>query len=105
VSLGENCYIIWYFFWIGTVDGGIPAPVEVGSLSHYLQEGLIDPKGCRISSINSITSLKVKTNNNFNFFPSKLHRLILELNHSSYAVNLCFGGSFLSPSLFLFFGG
>ena len=37
-----------------TVDGRNPAPVEVGSLSHYLQ-GFIHPRWCRISSINSIT--------------------------------------------------
>ncbi len=36
-----------------TVDGRNPAPVEVGSLSHYLQ-GFIDPRWCRISAINSI---------------------------------------------------
>ena len=36
----------------GTVDGRNPAPVEVGSLSHYLQ-GFIHPRWCRISSINS----------------------------------------------------
>ena len=35
-----------------TVDGRHPAPVEVGSLSHYLQ-GFIHPRWCRISSINS----------------------------------------------------
>ena len=34
------------------VDGGNPAPVEVGSLSHYLQ-GFIHPRWCRISAINS----------------------------------------------------
>ena len=38
-----------------TVDGRNPAPVEVGSLSHYLQ-GFIHPRWCRISSINSITT-------------------------------------------------
>ena len=36
----------------GTVDGRNHAPVEVGSLSHYLQ-GFLHPKWCRISSINS----------------------------------------------------
>ena len=35
-----------------TVDGRNPAPVEVGSLSHYLH-GSIHPRLCRISSINS----------------------------------------------------
>ena len=35
------------------VDGTNPAPVEVGSLSLYLQ-GFIHPRWCRISSINSI---------------------------------------------------
>ena len=35
-----------------TVDGRNPAPVEVGSLSHYLQ-GSIHPRWCMISSINS----------------------------------------------------
>ena len=34
-----------------TVDGRNPAPVEVGSSSHYLQ-GFIHPRWCRISSIN-----------------------------------------------------
>ena len=34
-----------------TVDGGNSAPVEVSSLSHYLQ-GFIHPRWCRISSIN-----------------------------------------------------
>ena len=34
-----------------TVDGRNPAPVEVGSLSTYLQ-GFIHPRWCRISSIN-----------------------------------------------------
>ena len=50
-----------------------------------------------------IRSLKVKTNNNFNFFPSKLHRLILEFNYSSYAVNLCFGRDPSRPLLFVLF--
>ena len=36
-----------------TVDGRNPAPVEVGSLSHYLQ-GFIHPRWCRISSIKCI---------------------------------------------------
>ena len=36
------------------VDGRNPAPVEVGSLSHYLfTRGFIHPR-CRISSINSM---------------------------------------------------
>ena len=35
-----------------TVDGWNPAPVEVGSLSHYLL-GFIHPRWCRISAINS----------------------------------------------------
>ena len=35
-----------------SVDGKNPAPVEVGSLSHYLQ-GFIHVRWCRISSINS----------------------------------------------------
>ena len=39
----------------GTVDGRNPAPVEVGSFSHYLQ-GFIPLRWCRISSINSISS-------------------------------------------------
>ena len=38
----------------GTVDGWNPAPVEVGSLSHYLQ-GFIHPRWCKISAINNIT--------------------------------------------------
>ncbi len=39
--------------WLGTsVDGWNPAPVEVGSLSHYLH-GFIHPRWGRISSINS----------------------------------------------------
>ena len=38
-----------------TVDGWNPAPVEVGSLSSYLQ-GFIHPRWCRISAINSIIS-------------------------------------------------
>ena len=37
-----------------TVDGRNPAPVEVGSLSHYLQ-GFVHPR-CRISSTNSMTN-------------------------------------------------
>ena len=37
-----------------TVDGWNPAPVEVGSLSHYFY-GFIHPRWCRISSINSNT--------------------------------------------------
>ena len=38
----------------GTVDGRNPAPVEVGSLSHYLRQVLYIPGGDRrISSINS----------------------------------------------------
>ena len=36
----------------GTVVGRNPAPVQVGSLSHDLH-GLIHPRWCRISSINS----------------------------------------------------
>ena len=36
-----------------TVDGKNPAPVEAGSLSHYLQ-GFVHPRWCRISSINSM---------------------------------------------------
>ena len=44
-----------------TVDGRNPAPVEVGSLSHYLQGFIIiHPRWCRISSINSMESLKMK---------------------------------------------
>ena len=39
-----------------TVDGWNPAPVEVGSLFHYLQ-GFIHPRWCRISSINSTVIL------------------------------------------------
>ena len=39
-------------YW-NTVDGRNPAPVEVGSLSHYLQV-LVHPRWCRISSINSM---------------------------------------------------
>ena len=38
---------------LDTVDGWNYAPVEVGSLSHYLQ-GFLHPRWCRISSINSI---------------------------------------------------
>ena len=39
-----------------TVDGGNPAPVEVGSLSHYLQGFSTIPGGDRqISAINSIS--------------------------------------------------
>ena len=38
-----------------TVDGRIPAPVEVGSLSQY-SEGSIHPRWCRISSINTYTT-------------------------------------------------
>ena len=34
------------------LDGRNPAPVEVGSLSHYFQ-GFTHPRWCRISSINS----------------------------------------------------
>ena len=41
--------------WWDTVDGQNPAPVEVGSLPHYLP-GFNHPRWCRISSINSITS-------------------------------------------------
>ena len=38
-----------------TVDGRNPvnSPVEIGSLSHYLQ-GFIHPRWCKISAINSI---------------------------------------------------
>ena len=36
-----------------TFDGNNPATVEVGSLSHYLQDFLC-PRWCRISSINSM---------------------------------------------------
>ena len=38
--------------WRQTVDGWNPAPVEVGSLSHYLQ-CFIHPRWCRISAIKS----------------------------------------------------
>ena len=34
---------------VGTVGGRNPAPVEVGSLSHFLQ-GFTNPRWCRISS-------------------------------------------------------
>ena len=58
-SLPSSCSC-WYvssfhpfFFPAHTVDGRYPAPVEVGSLSHYSQ-GSIHPKWCRISSINSM---------------------------------------------------
>ena len=37
-----------------TVDGWNPAPVQIVSLSHYLQ-GFIHPRWCRISAINRIT--------------------------------------------------
>ena len=43
--------------YIGTVYGRSPAPVEVGSVSHYLQD-FIHPRWCRISSINSIKGSK-----------------------------------------------
>ena len=50
--------IIWpdiYLSMNGTVNGSEirRAPVEVGSLSHYLQ-GFFNPRWCRISSINSM---------------------------------------------------
>ena len=47
-----------------TVDGSEiwRSPVEVGSLSHYLQ-GCIHFRWCRISSINSINQLKQRRNN------------------------------------------
>ena len=38
------------------VDGWNPAPVEVGSFSHYLQ-GFMPPRWCRISAINSISEI------------------------------------------------
>ena len=38
-----------------TVDGNNPAPVEVRSLSHYLQV-FIHPRWCSISSINSMST-------------------------------------------------
>ena len=41
-----------------TVGGRNPAPVEVGSLSRYLQ-GILHPRWCRISSINSIIDLQL----------------------------------------------
>ena len=40
-----------------TVDGSeIPAPVEVGSLCHYLQ-GFIHPSWCRISEPSTVWSI------------------------------------------------
>ena len=41
-----------------SVDGRIPAPVEVGSLSHYLQ-GFMHARWCRICSINSSLGSKI----------------------------------------------
>ena len=44
--------IDWIYYWHDTVDGRNPAPVEVGSFSHYLQ-GFIHPRWLfRSSSIN-----------------------------------------------------
>ena len=71
---------VWYCWWFRN-----PAPVEVGSLSHYLQ-GFIHPRWCKISSINSIAKFSAKcrekysihTNGafgivrNYNYFPWKL---------------------------------
>ena len=53
----ESSFISWDagVFISQTTVGWNPAPVEVGSLSHYLQ-GFIHPRWCRISSINSSTS-------------------------------------------------
>ena len=56
------------FFPPHTVDGRNPAPVEVGSLSHYLQ-GVIHPRWYRISSINSITKYLDKTYSSECCFP------------------------------------
>ena len=41
-----------------TIDGWNPAPVEVGSFSHYLQDS-IHPRWCRISSINRYQSPEI----------------------------------------------
>ena len=45
--LKDRLHILSYCWWFRN-----PAPVEVGSVSHYLQ-GFIHPRWCRISSINS----------------------------------------------------
>ena len=47
---------LWLINGGDTVDGRNPAPVEVGSLSHYLQ-GFIHLRWCRISCINSTNYL------------------------------------------------
>ena len=44
-----SCHIIFRVF--GTVDGRNPAPVEVGSVSHYLQ-GFINPRWLGMGFLN-----------------------------------------------------
>ena len=59
-----------------TVDGRNPAPVEVGSLSHYLQ-GFLHPRWCRISSINSmIHQLAIRTIHGPSHQSISIHSLI-----------------------------
>ena len=53
----ESCYRSYS----DTVDGRNPAPVEVGSLPHYLQ-GFINLRWRRISSINSMSNLHISLN-------------------------------------------
>ena len=59
-----------------TVDGRNPAPVQVGSLSHYLQ-GFLHPRWCRISSINSmIHQLAIRTIHGPSHQSISIHSLI-----------------------------
>ena len=70
------------FQWNPTVDGSEIrwSPVEVGSLSHYLQS-FIHPR-CRISSINSINALPIPAPDTFMFFSQRL-------SHTANSYGIC----------------
>ena len=67
-----------------TVHGRNPAPVEVGSFSHYLQ-GFIHSRWCKISSINSTT-------------PGRLTWRLLENHHE------CFDRRYIDSFIFFVVG-
>ena len=60
ILVGDSEFSSWQWYFgssppkqDATVDGKNPAPIEISSLSHYLQ-GFMHPRWCKIFSINSI---------------------------------------------------
>ena len=66
---------------LDTVDGRNSAPVEIGSLSHYLQ-GFIHPRWCRISSIRMWAVITDRNFKSINFWIFMMCSLIIMLDHA-----------------------